>query len=250
MKLIFQLIIQAIVFCPSTSRLQTTKTAVPDTVYQSDNLIIIRLSAHVYLHVSFFKSEAFGKVPCNGMLVTDKKEALVFDTPADDGSSAELVNWINNELDSKIKAVVPTHFHEDCLGGLKTFHTNGITSYATYNTIALAKSRGFSIPANGFKDSKTFSVGDKQVLAAFPGEGHTKDNIVAYVPHDKILFGGCLIKEMNAGKGNLADANVKAWPPTVQQVQKKFPDVKTVIPGHGLVGDKSLLDYTIKLFKD
>ncbi len=250
MKSLLSLLILAAVFSPLNSLSQTTKTAVPDTVYQSDNLIIIRLSDHVYVHVSFFKSVTFGNVPCNGMLVTDKKEALVFDTPADDTSSAELVNWINKKLDCKIKAVIPTHFHEDCLGGLKIFHANSIVSYATHKTIELAKSRSFNIPVNGFKDAKTFIVGDKQVLTAFPGEGHTQDNIVAYVPHDKILFGGCLIKEMNAGKGNLADANVKAWPATVQQVLKKFPHVKTVIPGHGLVGDKSLLDYTIKLFNN
>ena len=63
------------------------------------------------------------------------------------------------------------------------------------------------------------------------------------------MFGGCLIKELNASKGYLGDANVKVWPTTVSKIQKQFPNVKTIVPGHGNSGDKKLLDYTIKLFE-
>ena len=58
----------------------------------------------------------------------------------------------------------------------------------------------------------------------------------------------CLIKEAKAGKDNLAEANVKAWPETVRKVKKKYPKVKKIIPGHGELGGIELLDYTIGLF--
>lgn len=64
------------------------------------------------------------------------------------------------------------------------------------------------------------------------------------------MFGGCLIKEINASKGYLGDANVQAWAATVKKVKKAYPNVKTVIPGHGEIGGKELLDYTITLFKN
>jgi metallo-beta-lactamase class B len=92
-------------------------------------------------------------------------------------------------------------------------------------------------------------VGGKEVQLRFFGEGHTRDNVVAYFPSEQILFGGCLIKEIDASKGFLGDANVGAWSATVEKIQSAYPDVKHVVPGHGAVGDAKLLEYTRQLFK-
>lgn len=236
---------------PTFSLITETQEEFDDfkTVYQSENLIVNQISENVYQHISFFNSETFGKVDCNGMIVRYKNEAVIFDTPVDDKSSAELINWVKQNLNAKIKAVISTHFHEDCVGGLKEFEKNNIPSYATNKTIQFAKGRNFNVPANGFDNSLNLKVGNKKVYAAFFGEGHTKDNIIGYFPNEDIMFGGCLIKELNAGKGNLADANVKDWSKTVEKIKKKYPKVKIVIPGHGKIGGQSLLDYTINLFK-
>jgi metallo-beta-lactamase class B len=92
-------------------------------------------------------------------------------------------------------------------------------------------------------------VGDQFVTAKYFGEGHTKDNVIGYFPSENILFEGCLIKELKAGKGYLGDANIKAWPYTVEKVKIAYPNVKIVVPGHGEYGNSKLLDYTIQLFK-
>ena len=63
------------------------------------------------------------------------------------------------------------------------------------------------------------------------------------------MFGGCLVKEVGAGKGNLEDANVATWPKTIRMLKAKYPDVKIVVPGHGKAGGAELLDYTVKLFE-
>lgn len=250
MKSLLNTILAIIVSLPLFCYSQKTGDGTYETVYQSDDLIITRLTKNVYVHTSFFNSETFGKVPCNGMIVANQKEAVIFDTPADDTSSAELVNWLQKKMNYKINAVVPTHFHEDCVGGLKEFNKHNIPSYASNKTIELAKARHFNVPENGFEDSLILRVGNKKVYASFFGEGHTKDNIVGYFPGDNIMFGGCLVKELNAGKGNLEDANVEDWSKTVEKVKKAYPGVKVVIPGHGRFGDKALLDYTIRLFKN
>ncbi len=135
------------------------------------------------------------------------------------------------------------------MGGLKAFHKNDIPSYANFKTIEFAKENNSAVPKNGFKDSLTLKVGDEIVTAKFFGEGHTRDNIVGYFPSENVMFGGCLIKEIDASKGYLGDANVSDWSATVEKVKKEYPDVKIVIPGHGEYGDKKLLDYTINLFK-
>ena len=71
---------------------------------------------------------------------------------------------------------------------------------------------------------------------------------MGYFPSEDVLFGGCLIKELDASKGYLGDASVDEWSATVEKVKKEFPRVKRVVPGHGEAGDSSLLDYTQKLF--
>lgn len=218
-------------------------------VYKSKELLITQISENAFVHTSFKQTDDFGNVPCNGLVVRSRDETIVFDTPTKDKSAEELINWITQSLHCKINAIIPTHFHDDCLGGLHAFHQHGIPSYACFKTMELATKDHTAVPQNGFRDSLILKVGDERIIATFFGEGHTKDNIVGYFPGEKILFGGCLIKELDAGKGYLGDANVAAWPGTVENVKKAYPDVDIVIPGHGSYGNKALLDYTMKLFK-
>ena len=95
-------------------------------VYTSDNLIIEKLSGHTYLHTSFLNTNDFGRVACNGMIAVNGNEAIIFDTPADNTGSEELIKFVNEKLKSRINAVIPTHFHNDCVGGLEIFHDNKI----------------------------------------------------------------------------------------------------------------------------
>jgi metallo-beta-lactamase class B len=220
----------------------------PKPLYQSETLQIEQLSPNTFVHISYLSTDDFGKVACNGMIVINGGEALVFDTPADGETSEELIAWLETDQKVKVKGVVATHFHDDCVGGLDAFHAKGIPSYGSLKTNSLAKAEGNLVPENGFEEQLILTAGGLEVVTRFLGEGHTHDNVVAYVPVDQVLFGGCLIKEVRAGFGFLGDANTAAWSGTVINVKSTFPDVQIVIPGHGKVGNAELLDYTIKLF--
>lgn len=231
-------------YCSSSGKL----TFKQKELYKSDNLIVIQISENAFQHISYLQTNDFGKVPCNGLVVRNSGETIIFDTPANDASSAELIAWVKDSLHCKINAVIPTHFHNDCLAGLKTFDENNIPSYANYQTIELAKKNNYMVPKNAFRDSLTLKLGNEHITARFFGEGHSKDNVVGYFPAEKVMFGGCLIKELNATKGFLGDANLATWSATVQNVKAAYPDVRIVVPGHGECGNKKLLDYTIRLF--
>jgi metallo-beta-lactamase class B len=221
----------------------------PKEVYKSTSLIVTQVTPNAYRHTSFKQTNDFGNVPCNGLVVKNNNEAIVFDTPTNNENAAELIKWIKETLLCKINAVIPTHFHDDCLGGLQAFHEQSIPSYAYFKTIELAKATNAAVPQNSFSDSLVLKAGNENIVATFFGEGHTKDNIVGYFASEKVLFGGCLIKENGASKGFLGDANLAAWSATVEKVKERFADVQVVVPGHGDFGDKKLLAYTIKLFK-
>ncbi len=221
-----------------------------ETVYSSENLIIEKVSAHVYMHISYLNTEKYGRVPCNGMLVVDENEAIVFDTPTSNEASLELIDWFKKNLNSKVRAVVVSHFHVDALGGLKGFHDNDITSFANKATIEIAKKKELEVPNYGITSSYEHSVGNKKLISLFVGEAHSKDNIVGYFPDEDILFGSCMVKAIGAKKGNLEDANVEEWPKTIEKLTVMLPNAKIIIPGHGTIGGKDLLQYTIDLFKN
>lgn len=221
----------------------------PKEIYKSDDLIVLQIAENAFQHISFLQTQDFGNVPCNGLIVRNGGETVVFDTPTSDESSAELIQWIKGTLHCSINAVIPTHFHGDCLAGLGAFDAQGIPSVAHVKTIELATENHYQVPKNGFRDSMTLKVGAEKVILKFFGEGHTKDNIVGYFPSENVLFGGCLLKELGATKGYLGDANVASWSSTVERVKAAYPQVKIIVPGHGACGNKQLLDYTIKLFQ-
>lgn len=242
------LIITIVITGMSCNSYKTETFKVKET-YKSDDLIITQITKNCFEHTSYKKTKDYGNVPCNGLIVKDNNEVIIFDTPTNNKTAEELIKWINENLHSKIKAIIPTHFHDDCLGGLEVFHLKGIPSYSYFKTIELAKENHLEVPKYSFKDSINLKVGSEKIVARFFGEGHTKDNVVGYFPKEKIIFGGCLIKALDASKGYLGDANTNEWSNTVEKLKKEYPNAKIIVPGHGEFGNRKLLDYTIGLFK-
>ncbi|PTB97416.1 subclass B1 metallo-beta-lactamase [Marivirga lumbricoides] len=228
-----------------------TETLDSLTVYNSQDLLIKKLSPNVYVHISFLATNDFGKVECNGMVVINQGEAIVFDTPTETTGSGELIKFVKEKLKSKVVAVVPTHFHNDCVGGLAVFEKDKIPLYVNSLTMNLLKKDKVELASsiiNVFDDHFSLSLGDEEVFVEYFGAGHTSDNVIAYFPAANTIFGGCLVKEVGASKGFLGDANVTEWAATVAKIKSKYPEVSLVIPGHGKWGGVELLDYTIELF--
>lgn len=226
----------------------TQKNFQPQVVYQSENLILTEILPGVIQHVSYLETESFGKVSCNGMILIDENQAIVVDASTNIPSSKELLEYFHkNQI--QILGVVPTHFHEDCVAGLNLFHEEKIPSYANFRTIEILKNQSKPLPQIGFQEELTLSFGTQKLELVYLGQGHTRDNIVAYYPEKQILFGGCLLKEMGASKGNLEDTNQEEWPATIQKIQHNFPRIQIIIPGHGNIGGKELLEYTYQLFQ-
>ncbi|MBU2995080.1 subclass B1 metallo-beta-lactamase [Cellulophaga baltica] len=217
--------------------------------YKTSTLTIKPISKNVFIHITYLDTNDFGKVACNGMIYMINNEAIVFDTPTNSNVSNELITWITKAEKHTIKAVVINHFHLDCLGGLEVFHQLNIPSYASNKTIALAKINDFTLPQNGFETTLNLNIGDKEIINTYFGEAHTKDNIVSYIPSEQILFGGCQVKTLGANRGYTGDANTEEWSNTIKKIKVALPTIKTVIPGHGKIGDATLLDYTSQLFK-
>ena len=220
----------------------------PELVYESDTLVIHQLTPNVFQHTTYLLTDEWGKVGCNGIIYSKGGASMVFDTPIDDSVSIELIEWIENEHGDWVAGVVINHFHEDCLGGLQAFHDRSIPSYGHARTIEFAQQDSSVVPQVGFASMIGLDLRGSKVLQHHFGAAHTHDNSMTYLPEEKLVFGGCAVKSMGAGKGNLADADTMAWSQTIRNLKTTWKDVAIVVPGHGAVGGPELLDYTIDLF--
>ncbi len=95
-----------------------------------------------------------------------------------------------------------------------------------------------------------FVVGQHAFRTFYAGAGHSPDNIVIWFAKERILYGGCLIKSVEASTlGNMSDTNVNQWTTTIKKIQKEFPDPLFVIPGHQDWTNKASLVHTLELIQ-
>ena len=226
-----------------SSQAQTNEKIVIDNDIQ-----LIHLQDSVYVHVTWHHLDDFGRFPSNGLIVIRNGQALMIDTPMDNDKTERLTNYLKESMSVDLVKLIIGHFHDDCMGGLGYLQSIGIESIANAMTIEKCKEIGLPVPSTSFTDSLTFDFNGEQIECRYFGAGHSFDNITVWITSEEILFGGCLIKSIDSnGLGNLSDAVVDDWDMTVEKVCKEYPEIKTVIPGHGDFGGIELLTHTIEL---
>ena len=209
---------------------------------------LIHLQDSIFVHITWHQLEAYGRFSSNGLIVIKNGQALMIDTPMDNDKTKRLTTYLKDSLSVDLTKLIIGHFHDDCIGGLGYLQTIGVESIANSMTIAKCKEIGLPVPSTPFTDSLIFDFNGEQIVCRYFGAGHSFDNITVWIPGKKILFGGCLIKSIDSkGLGNMSDAVVNDWDSTVEKLMKKYPNVKSVIPGHGDVGGIELLTHTIEL---
>jgi metallo-beta-lactamase class B len=213
-------------------------------------LKITKLKKNFYIYTT---SIMYGGTPfpANGMYVVTDSGVILLDTPWDTTQFQPLLDSIQIKYHKKVMLCIATHSHSDRTAGLEYFKQQGIKTYTTFLTDEFCIKNNDKRAEFHFTDDTTFTVGQYTFQTYFAGEGHTKDNIVIWFPKDKILYGGCLIKSTEATSlGYLDDANITAWPATINNLKQKFPDPAFIIPGHQSWESKKSLDHTLFLLKE
>lgn len=188
--------------------------------------------------------------PSNGMYCLSPEGAVLFDTPWDTTQFQPLLDSIFARHQQKVIACISTHSHDDRTAGLEFFRKKGIKTYSSKQTYDLCKERNEKQAEFYFTKDTSFTFGHHRFDTYYPGEGHTKDNIVIWCNDAKIVYGGCLVKSTeNNGLGYIADANMNEWARTIKNVMKKYPKRGYVIPGHFGWGNKRGLEHSLGLLK-
>jgi metallo-beta-lactamase class B len=209
------------------------------------NLGISKLTDNIFLVQSSFNNN--GRLDCDHLLVVDKPEIVLINTPVNDSLTVVYLNWIELNYKQTATKLIVTHSHVDCAGGINETKRRGIISYSLDKTKDLLKVLGKDVN-HTFSDSLTLNLPSVNIKLWYPGAGHTVDNIVVWFPKQKILYGGCLVKALSVNyKGNTRDSDLKAWPLTIQKLKEKYGDIPIIVPGHEEIGDIRILDHTIEV---
>lgn len=219
-----------------------------DTVKDDENKVTLsKINENVWIHTTYGDFEGVS-TPANGLVVLSSKGAILIDTPWSNDETEALIKLVKKNFKKNIVLAIITHAHVDRIGGIDTLLKHGITVESTELTAKAAVKNGYKSPKPVLKKESVLKVGNLKIVTYYPGEGHTKDNIVVWLSDYKILFGGCLIKSQSSDNlGYINDANVKEWPKTIERLIKKYPDAKVVVPGHGECGGLELLTHTLQL---
>lgn len=213
----------------------------------TDDLEVDRIAEGIWVHTTW-KPYQGDRIQSNGMIVIDGGEVVLIDTAWGVEETRALLAWMDEAIGLPIRTAVATHFHDDRLEGGGVLAERGVRLMAHPLTVELANGSSPPEPLETLANGRFTSLGGVELY--YPGPGHTRDNIVAWVPGSRVLFGGCLIRPGDAsGLGNTADADVTQWPRSVLRLLDRYSDARTVIPSHGPPGDAGLLDHTVSLLR-
>lgn len=186
-------------------------------------------------------------IDSNSLVYIDGKDAYFIDTPWNASNMPQLMTWIK-EKGLTLKKTVFTHSHEDRTGGLSYLQKHEFTTYASTLTNELLNVDNQEATSHEILGNE-FVLLKNTIEIFYPGEGHTRDNLVIWLPKEKILFGGCLIRSNETNNlGWTGNANVNDWSSSAQKVLSKYPETRLIVPGHGNVGKGTgMISHTIDL---
>jgi metallo-beta-lactamase class B len=219
------------------------------TMAQTDSLdaVITPLTFDVFVHTSF-KRLSGSPFPSNGLIVRTSTGMVLIDNAWDERQARQVIDWARTTLDQPVVLCVVTHAHDDRYGGYAVLDSEKIPLWSTQHTAERSK---ISSLRGILPNDTLIRVGDTDIEIHFPGAGHAPDNIVVWLPSEKILFGGCLIKSSSATHlGNIADADLDSWPAAIQDLLQRYPDARWIVPGHHNWSGRDALARTLQLLRN
>lgn len=189
--------------------------------------------------------------PANSVVVETVDRTLVLvGSPYTPAATRVLLDWLEKTFGERRRVAINTHFHADAgIGGNPVFREAKIPIYGSDLTVKLLAERApEAVPPDHvfpLRVGVDLELGEG-VRVAFPGPGHTHDNVVVHFPRQRLLVGGCLLKSGDK-LGNVADADLANWASSVRSLDRYAVD--WMIPGHGDRVDPGLVAHTLAVLR-
>lgn len=162
----------------------------------------------------------------------------------------KLISEIKKVTNQKVVAVIVSHYHADHVYGLQEFKKIGAKIYAqsegrNYLSSETARQRLIAsrvdfapwvnantrlIAADVWIDQEQkITVGGINFFISRVGPAHAPEDLMVYVPSEKVLFAGDLV--FRGRIPFVGNADSKGWLVALDEIEKMNPSI--VIPGHG-----------------
>ena len=184
----------------------------------------------------------------SGILSSDSL-VVVIDTKMDEAAVA-LFSQVKQIAGNKPILVINTHIHPDHIGGNKYYEGCSIIAGANYGKEYWIKEAGEeNLPTQWLKDRQEIRMGDETItLLNLAKDVHSESDVVIYLHKRKLLFAGDVILNQQAPV-IMGKANPNASIDVLEDLPKEF-SIQTVVPGHGKMGDSTLISLFKVYFKD
>jgi metallo-beta-lactamase class B len=209
------------------------------------DLSVRPLAPGFWLHVS---TDDRGRAS-NGLIVRIKGGVLLVDTPWTNDQTERLLAHAKAQIGAVTEALV-THSHPDRMGGIAALRRHHVRTRSLDLTVAKAFGNAGGVPETLFSAAKGVFRDPRGFEVYYPGPGHTVDNTVVWFPRARLLHGGCLVKsEDTQDLGYVAEADLAAWPVSIDKLKARYPKIAILVPGHGQVAGAGALDRTLELLR-
>ena len=186
----------------------------------------------------------------NAGFVVTSKGVVVVDALGSPILAQKLIAEIKKVTNQPIVALIVSHYHADHIYGLQEFKKIGVKIYAqgegrNYLSSETAKQRLIAsridfapwvnastqlIAADVWIDKQTkLNIGGIEFLVSRVGPAHAPEDLMVYVPSEKVLFAGDLV--FRGRIPFVGNADSKGWLTALDAIEELQPQI--VIPGHG-----------------
>ena len=196
-------------------------------------------------------------VDSNTTFIVSDEGVLVIDTRPNPDEALKVLWEIRKVTSKPIKYVINTHFHGDHVFGNQIFaEASAIIAHKNVRLfldgktgeehLAFLKKMGIPgleeariiVPNISYHKGLDIIFGKFNLEIKHLGKGHTDSDTIIYIPEEKILIAGDLV--FNRKIPFAGHAYISEWIKRLEELERFDADI--VIPGHGDIGDKTIIN--------
>ena len=202
-----------------------------------------------WFYLSFGKLRAVALAPgvhavlgggSNTLVVEGRGATLLVDPKFPPGSQ-QLGFWIRRHVKSPVTRIVNTHYHYDHVLGDELFPGAQVIAHRTVGQLLgdrepdMVRDHPRVVPTEQVGDAPEFlAEGEHEIVLSHLGPGHTRGDLVVYLPKEKILATGDVFFFTYYPFFDLGEGGAELGPmiQVLRKLARDYPDA-TVMPGHG-----------------
>ena len=148
------------------------------------DLTVSHLRPDIWLHTS---KHPLG-VSSNGLLLVRPDGLVLVDTACTTAQTETLMGWAERTFGRRWLGAVATHWHDDRIGGAAAVRRRGVTMNVLDLTAQTMAARNLGPASVLVRAGEGSRLDGRGFELFYPGAGHTRDNLVVWIPEAKLLF--------------------------------------------------------------